>query len=70
MKQLTPEYFALIEAVRKIDIQAAEYLENEAPKLLSFKPRNNIDGSFTWARTPQGNGYWSNLNSRIGYVKI
>lgn len=53
----------VIDAVREIDSDAADYLENEAPKLDTWFSDNDdhLDFMFTWADTPQGHDYWENI---------
>jgi len=64
MKSFTKEYHRLIEVVRTIDFEAAEYMLNEAPKLHSFIPKSNINLSFRFISTPQGFNYWAKLNDK------
>ena len=62
---MTP-YQELIERVRKIDKEAAEYLERDAPVLKSFAPADNLHACFIWATTPKGEQYWNNLSYLLG----
>jgi len=62
MKQLTNQYLKLVEEVRKIDVQAAEYMLNEVPKLSFFNVNaSGISGIFDWERTPQGTQFWAKI---------
>lgn len=60
----------LIKKVREIDLSAAEYLEKEAPKLLSYAISDYDNWLFTlflWYRTPQGFDYWSNISDLVDF---
>lgn len=59
------EYVNLIERVRKIDPEAAEYLSGPAREVESFNPWGEIDGLFLWKNTPQGPKYWRALMIRL-----
>lgn len=54
-------YNKLIDAVREIDKEAADYLEFEAPKLRDWSPSRNLSGVMYWKETPQGGRYWANI---------
>ena len=63
----------LIEAVRAIDENAAEYLEHEAPKLNSYGSGEGdvfnafpLDSIMAWSETPQGHDYWRNIRNLLG----
>ena len=58
----------MIERIRVLDPEAAEYIENEAPVLESYD-KNGITllGLFLFSETPQGFEYWNNLNERLFY---
>jgi hypothetical protein len=58
-------YSKLIENVRIISKDAAEYLETKAPKLEGFSYRRDLNSCFMWSKTPQGFTYWNNLNEAL-----
>ena len=61
----------LIAKVREIDRDAADYLENEAPKLKSYIHRDKrcrgreLISIMIWSETPQGVSYWSELAEKL-----
>lgn len=59
------DYKGLIERVRRIDRQAAEYLENEAPSLMWFLYDAKLGRCFLWCETPQGHDYWERINELL-----
>ena len=64
--ELGPKYLALCAGVEKLDPVAAKYMREEAPKLRTFCQLEEseccaLPGVFTWAETPQGQGFWSGL---------
>jgi hypothetical protein len=58
---LTP-YEKLIERVRKINSDAAKYLETEAKDLPNFMEVDDLCCVMEWKLTPQGHDYWSSIN--------
>lgn len=58
-------YKKLIERVRQVNQEAAEYMEIEARKLEGFRPSSRLTGAFIWAITPQGWPYWEDIRSKI-----
>jgi len=61
----TQHYLELIEAVRKIDLQAAEYMENDAHKLHSFRTGRRLRNVFDWPATPQGSHFWEKITKTL-----
>lgn len=59
------EYQILINEVRVVDPEAAEYLERGAPRLTDFAHSGNLADCFTWCDTPQGHYYWYSIDRRI-----
>ncbi len=59
------EYVNLIERVREIDPEAAEYLSGPARELREFTPCRDIVSLFLWSDTPQGPEYWNALSNRL-----
>ena len=57
----------LIKKVRKIDPAAADYLENDAPKLKTYAGSGEVSlrSIMTWKETKQGHWYWSEINNKI-----
>jgi hypothetical protein len=55
------EYLALIERVRAIDPEAAEYLEGPCRDLDDFEPGWDLMAVMVWSDTPQGHEYWCNI---------
>lgn len=61
----------LIKKVRKIDANAAKYLEDEAPLLNSYahtivKRRDlALNQLFVWSEAPQGGAYWKAIHESI-----
>lgn len=65
--EFTPGYAGLIERVRKIDPSAAEYLAGEEIRELgSFGQNEDLKSIMVWSCTPQGFGYWCNINEQLG----
>lgn len=54
-------YEELIDEVRIIDQDAADYLANGAKDLPDFHPSKYLDEAFAWEDTPQGGAYWARL---------
>jgi hypothetical protein len=63
---MNQEYADLIERVRKIDSEAADYMEEEAPKLCDFNESNVLWDCFIWMHTPQGTDYWADISDKLG----
>lgn len=63
------DYTALIESVRKIDPDAAEYMAGPAHKLSGFSPQKHLDAAFIWSKTPQGLDYWEQINGLL-YIQL
>jgi hypothetical protein len=61
-----PNLESLINDVRKLDTEAADYLENGAPKLGSYDDNkgegDELSALFIWSESPQGTRYWANLD--------
>jgi hypothetical protein len=61
----------LIERVRKIDAEAAEYLERDAPQTAYYAcygpddDRVTLENVMLWNSTPQGREYWSEINNKL-----
>jgi hypothetical protein len=55
-------YLALIERVRKISPEAAEYMEGDARKLPTFQADDRLGHAFHWQDTPQGDTFWWGIN--------
>jgi len=62
---MNEDYKELVERVRGLDPEAAEYMETEAPKLERFYPSGALAGCFVWDHTPQGQEYWEALALRL-----
>jgi hypothetical protein len=64
-------YERLIEKVREIDEDAANYLNTEARKLSSFSELHcpsaaiRLLSAFTWRETPQKHDYWFNIYRKL-----
>jgi hypothetical protein len=58
-------YQELIERVRVLDAEAAEYLETKARSSDSHVLTNMLSGSFIWDRTPQGHAYWDAIDEKL-----
>ena len=65
-------YQLLIDRVRKVDSDAADYMLYVLPvipwtenKNLCFAPRQDLASCFRWAWTPQGHRYWRRINDTI-----
>ena len=65
-RTMTTPYQELIERVRKIDKEAAEYLEEEAMLLPYFTPKAILRYCFFYTDAPQGQLYWQNLSKQLG----
>jgi len=59
------EYLELIERVRAIDQEAAEYLEGPCRELEDFCLGGELWEIITWNDTPQGHYYWSDLCDKL-----
>lgn len=59
------EYIELIDRVRELDPEAAEYLINEAPLLGSFHFSNKLDSVFRWSETPQYIEHWFRIDDEL-----
>ena len=58
----------LIRLVREIDLEAADYLENEALNLHDYcSNRSNptINNLFTWSESEQGHTFWSIIDEKV-----
>lgn len=62
MKPITNEYLSLVNRVREIDEDAANYLMFSAPQLSSFFPNRVLCAAFSWSESIQGLEYWDNIN--------
>jgi len=60
-----PDYLRLIEEIRKINIEAAYYLENEAVYLPSFRSGSEIHNIFNSKETRQGRSYWLDIDWKV-----
>ena len=58
-------YLQLVENVRTIDPEAAEYMVLCAPHLNRFAFYGDLPSAFMWSDTPQGYTYWSELNKKL-----
>ena len=58
-------YFDLIEKVKKVDLEAANYLCGEAIDLPNFKFYPSISSCFVWLRTLQGHEYWKAIATTL-----
>lgn len=76
--EIIQTYEDIIDIVDTFNIDAAEYLRIDAPKLPSFKKNNNLSACFVWSDTPQDHDYWKNIvydihnllkNRKIPYIK-
>ncbi len=65
MTKLSQEYKVLVEKVREIDEDAAEFLLHEAPKMESWVDRSDLASCFLWKASPQGRLYWANIAETI-----
>jgi hypothetical protein len=70
LRQLLPapfpeEYLELVERVRVIDEDAADYMLDDARALKDFEPLCNLAYVFTWADSPQGHDYWSEISRKL-----
>ena len=59
------EYLELVGEVQKIDPNAAVYMLTEAKKLDDFIYNRSLYNVFTWADTPQGWEYWSDIYEKL-----
>lgn len=61
-----------LEKIRKIDAEAAEYIENEViPRYGGFdylKPGNSLLSHFIWSLTPQGRDYWFDIWEKLNGI--
>lgn len=67
-KRLDPNekaYRALIRRVRRIDPDAADYMQTDARKLESFTPGSELICIFLWTHTPQGFHYWWRIEDQL-----
>lgn len=55
------DYRILCEKVKLVDIEAYNYMVNDAPKLSNFTYFGKLSGCFDWMETPQGYKYWSDI---------
>ncbi len=57
----------LIEAVRKIDPEAAKYLESEYKDVeaINWVSGRTLIQIMHWANTPQGFDYWAKIHSQL-----
>ena len=58
------EYALLVEKVRILDPEAAEYMEEDAVEL-GVHYSGEIDAVFDWADTPQGGDFWYSIFERL-----
>lgn len=66
---MAENYEALIEEVRVIDEDAANYMEGDAKKLPDFIAgdgcSNQLVTVFPWRDTPQGQDFWRNIDTQL-----
>lgn len=69
---MTPQemYQELIARVAKLDADAAAYMRDKAPKLMSFSGNHpwfcgGLGSAFVWSETPQGHEFWMILDGRL-----
>lgn len=67
------EYKELCKKVRKIDENAADYMEELLAAHergdtsgVNFDPIATLEGAFRWYATPQGQGYWYMIDAQLG----
>ena len=66
MEDFPKEYQRLIKQVRQIDREAAEYLENEAPKRADFiRYSYDLSECFSFRNAPQGHPYWWQIFDKL-----
>ena len=65
-RKLSKRYLNLVDRVRKIDENAADYLLYEAPHLPGFADYPKLCSVFAWTETPQGHAYWENIAQQLG----
>jgi len=58
-------YQELIERVRMLDAEAAEYLDTKACVLNGRVLTNVLACSFIWDCTPQGQAYWEAIDEKL-----
>ena len=61
-------YLQLVEKVRTIDPEAAEYMIFHAPHmdtLGGFKLTGDLSYAFRWFETPQGYAYWEKIYRKL-----
>lgn len=65
-------YYELIERVRAIDEDAAEYMLAEAPLIgdINFVDDANVDECFMWDQTRQGHEYWQRIHMKLWHESI
>ena len=63
--KLSQEYRVLVEKVRKIDEDAAEFLLHEVPKMESWVDVGDLASCFLWKASPQRRLYWANIDETL-----
>ena len=63
---MNQDYIELIDRVRKIDGEAADYLETEAKELRDFKESDQLTECFYWDESEQGFDYWDEIADKLG----
>jgi hypothetical protein len=58
-------YLLLIEEVKKIDKEAALYLDNEARNIEGFNESMNLLECFDWGLSSQGHSFWSRIHDDL-----
>ena len=61
-------YVELVVKVRKIDPDAADYLESKELRKTGgcgFQYRGNLSSVMVWFATPQGHDYWENIAEKL-----
>ena len=59
------DYVELVEKVRKIDKEAALFMEDEVTSFDNVDFTSSLGSAFTWSETPQGHRYWENLRNKL-----
>ena len=65
IEEFPKEYQRLVRQVRRIDAEAAKYLENEAPKLKGFNFDYGLTSCFYFGYTPDGREYWMSIYDEL-----
>ena len=59
------DYVDLIERVRLIDQEAAEFLRGGVCRCDNVQFSGVLSGCFIWAKTPQGHRYWEDIEQKL-----